>query len=131
MLPNYRRQYRQSMESRQKVYVKQKTVGLHRKSHCFLLTLFLNSVTMLDKTNKQGHIMSLSDLKPNTEAIISDINGDARFISRITSIGLTPGCRVTVIKNDKNRPVLMYSRDTMIAVNRRECADIRVSEINA
>ena len=86
---------------------------------------------MLDKTNKQGDIMSLSDLKPNTEAIISGINGDARFISRITSIGLTPGCRVTVIKNDKNRPVLMYSRDTMIAVNRRECADIRVSEINA
>ena len=75
--------------------------------------------------------MSLSDLKPNTEAVISGINGDARFISRITSIGLTPGCRVTVIKNDKNRPVLMYSRDTMIAVNRRESADIRVSEINA
>ena len=26
------------------------------------------------------------------------------------------GCRVSVIKNDKNRPVLVYSRDTMIAL---------------
>ena len=54
---------------------------------------------------------------------------DARFISRITSIGLTPGCHVQIIKNDKNRPVLLYSRDTMIAVNRRECTGITVTEV--
>ncbi len=70
--------------------------------------------------------MSLNEVKANTDAVISEIKGDARFISRITSIGLTPGCRVSVIKNDKNRPVLLYSRDTMIAVNRMECAGILV-----
>ena len=51
--------------------------------------------------------MVLSELKANTEAVVSGISGDARFISRITSIGLTTGCRVQVIKNDKNRPVLL------------------------
>jgi ferrous iron transport protein A len=75
--------------------------------------------------------MSLNDVRENTDAIISELKGDARFISRITSIGLTPGCRVSIIKNDKNRPVLLYSRDTMIAVNRKECAGIIVSEVKA
>lgn len=73
--------------------------------------------------------MNLGELKENTEAVVSGISGDARFISRITSIGLTPGCRVQIIKNDKNRPVLLYSRDTMIAVNRRECTGITVTEV--
>ena len=75
--------------------------------------------------------MSLNDVRENTDAIISELKGDARFISRITSIGLTPGCRVSIIKNDRNRPVLLYSRDTMIAVNRKECAGILVSEVKA
>ncbi len=75
--------------------------------------------------------MSLNEVRENTDAIINELKGDARFISRITSIGLTPGCRVSIIKNDKNRPVLLYSRDTMIAVNRKECAGILVSEVRA
>ena len=75
--------------------------------------------------------MSLNDVRENTDAIINELKGDARFISRITSIGLTPGCRVSIIKNDRNRPVLLYSRDTMIAVNRKECAGILVSEVKA
>ncbi len=75
--------------------------------------------------------MSLNEVKANTDAVISELKGDARFISRITSIGLTPGCRVSIIKNDKNRPVLLYSRDTMIAVNRKECAGILVAEVKA
>lgn len=75
--------------------------------------------------------MSLGELKENTEAVISGISGDSRFISRITSIGLTPGCRIRVIKNDRNRPVLLYSRDTMIAVNRKECSGITVTEVTA
>lgn len=68
----------------------------------------------------------LSELKKDAEGIIASVNGDQRFISRITSIGLTPGCTVTVIKNEKNRPLLVYSRDTMIALNRKECDFIEV-----
>ena len=68
----------------------------------------------------------LSELKKDEEGIIASVNGDQRFISRITSIGLTPGCTVTVIKNEKNRPLLVYSRDTMIALNRKECDFIEV-----
>ena len=70
----------------------------------------------------------LSDMQANESGQITAINGDSRFVSRITSIGLTPGCKVTVVKNDKRRPLLVYSRDTMIALNRNECDWIDVKE---
>ena len=75
--------------------------------------------------------MKLSELKESQEAVIAKLNGDTRFISRITSIGLTPGCRLQMIKNDRNRPILVYSRDTMIALNRKECSGIEVTEVGA
>ena len=75
--------------------------------------------------------MSLSEVKENREALVSEVNGDTRFMSRITSIGLTPGCRVRVVKNEKNRPLLVYTRDTMIALNRNECKGILVEEVRA
>ncbi len=75
--------------------------------------------------------MKLSDLKENGSAVVSKLEGDNRFISRITSIGLTPGCRVQVIKNDKNRPMLIFSRDTMIALNKKESNGIEVTEVEA
>ncbi len=75
--------------------------------------------------------MSLSEVKENRDAVITALDGDTRFMSRITSIGLTPGCKVSVVKNDKNRPILVYSRDTMIALNRNECNGISVEEVRA
>ena len=70
----------------------------------------------------------LSELSKDANGIIASIHGDSRFVSRITSIGLTPGCRISVIKNEKKRPLLIYSRDTMIALNRKECDWIEVAE---
>ncbi len=75
--------------------------------------------------------MELQELKENREAVVKDLKGDPRFIGRITSIGITPGCRLKVMRNDKNRPMLVYARDTMIALNRKECTGIEVAEVGA
>ncbi|MCR4793009.1 MAG: ferrous iron transport protein A [Lachnospiraceae bacterium] len=74
--------------------------------------------------------MSLVEAKANGEVRVSKISGDARFQSRITSIGITPGCTLKVIRNDRNRPVLVYSRNTMIALNRKECSSIDVEVLS-
>jgi ferrous iron transport protein A len=66
----------------------------------------------------------LSAVKAGERGRIASINGDARFLSRITSIGLTIGSVVEVIQNQKRRPMLVYGRDTMIAINRKECEKI-------
>ncbi|MDC7292024.1 MULTISPECIES: FeoA family protein [unclassified Butyrivibrio] len=73
--------------------------------------------------------MSLSELERNRHAVVEKLTGDERFMSRITSIGLTPGCTIKVIRNDKNRPMLIYTRDTLIALNRNECKGIEVTEV--
>lgn len=70
----------------------------------------------------------ISTIPAGKEAVIVQIDGDTRFLSRITSIGLTTGCNVKIIKNDKNRPLLVYSRDTMIALNKKESENIKVEE---
>ena len=70
----------------------------------------------------------ISTIPAGKEAVIVQIDGDTRFLSRVTSIGLTPGCKVKIIKNDRNRPLLVYSRDTMIALNKKECQNIKVDE---
>ncbi|MBU9728876.1 FeoA family protein [Diplocloster modestus] len=68
----------------------------------------------------------LSEAKNGEQGVISDIQGDTRFLSRVTSIGLTLGCPVTVLQNEKKRPILIYSRDSMVALNREECDKIRI-----
>ena len=70
----------------------------------------------------------LTEMKQGEEGIISSISGDNRYIGRVTSIGITPGCRIRIVKNDKNRPIIVYSRDTMIALNSNESRNIEVEE---
>lgn len=71
----------------------------------------------------------LSEMRPGETGVVSSVNGDNRYVGRITSIGITPGCRVRIIKNDKNRPIIVFSRDTMIALNSNESKNIEVEEV--
>ena len=73
----------------------------------------------------------LSEMKQGEKGIVSSVNGDARYVGRITSIGITPGCKVSIIKNDKRRPLIVFARDTMIALNEKESANIVVEEAGA
>lgn len=68
----------------------------------------------------------LSEVPAGTKGCISFLEGDGRFLSRVTSMGLTIGCPVEVLKNEKRQPILIYARDTMVALNRRECEKIEI-----
>lgn len=72
------------------------------------------------------HMKKLSEARSGEHGIISGIQGDTRFLSRVISIGLTPGCPITVLQNEKKQPILLYSRDSMIALNREECDKIQM-----
>lgn len=71
-------------------------------------------------------MQKLTELLEGQTARIAGIDGDRRYLSRITSIGLNIGCSVEVLQNVKNRPMLLYGRDTMIALNRKESERIQV-----
>ena len=74
-------------------------------------------------------MLTLTQAEEGREYTVKDIKGDARFISRITSIGLTTGAMLKVLRNVKRLPLLIYSRDTMLAINKREAENIHV-EVN-
>lgn len=58
--------------------------------------------------------------------MVKGLSGDSRFLSRITSVGLTVGGVLRVVRNAKRMPVLVYARDTMLAIDKKEAANIQV-----
>lgn len=58
--------------------------------------------------------------------IVKGLSGDNRFLSRITSVGLTVGGVLRVVRNAKRMPILVYTRDTMLAIDKKEAANIQV-----
>ncbi len=70
--------------------------------------------------------MKLTDTKPDQHGLIQRIGGDAHFANRITSIGLTEGTEFQTVRNDRKMPVLIYLRETLIAINRADAERIEV-----
>ncbi len=74
-------------------------------------------------------MLTLNKVNAGQKVVIVEIRGNSRFLSRITSIGLTLGCEIEMLHNEKKFPLLLYSRDTMIALNKEESSDILVEDI--
>ena len=70
--------------------------------------------------------MNLTQTKPDDVGAVGAINADAKFTNRITAIGLTTGTRFQTVRNDKRMPVLIYVRETLIALNRKDAERIEV-----
>lgn len=65
--------------------------------------------------------MKLSEMTAGQEGQIHGLRGSDRFLGRITSVGITVGCHVVVMQNRKKTPVLVYARDSAIALDRDDC----------
>ncbi|MFP3043625.1 ferrous iron transport protein A [Treponema primitia] len=65
-------------------------------------------------------MIALSEMKNGMTGKIVSINGDGRFLNRISAIGIVPGSTIEMVSNQKKYPFLVFGKDTMIAINRRE-----------
>ena len=72
--------------------------------------------------------MKLSELKTGGTGTVTRVAGDARFVSRVTSIGITEGCPIEVVQNVKKRPILLFERDSLMAIDLKDCDLIDVEE---
>ena len=70
--------------------------------------------------------MKLTETRPDQYGVISRISGDAHFMNRITAIGVTEGTAFQTVRNDRKMPVLVYLRETLIAVIRMDAERIEV-----
>lgn len=75
--------------------------------------------------------MKLNEMKSGSQGKVKSLPKDERLLSRITSIGLTEEATFQVVKNDRKMPVLVYVRETLLALNRKDCEKIEVSEVRA
>lgn len=64
----------------------------------------------------------------NTCCRITQIEGTYRFISRVTSLGLSVDATILVLQNRKTTPLLLYSKHTIIALNRKDAQNIFVTD---
>ena len=70
--------------------------------------------------------MRLSEMKEGTRAEISAIRGGAEFQRRITSVGISLGNSIEMMQNDKRNPVMLYVKNTTLALNRKDSELIEV-----
>lgn len=73
--------------------------------------------------------MKLSELKEGTMAKVVSLDADMHFLSRVTSVGVTEGTKIQIVKNDKKMPLLIYVRETLLALNRKDCGRVEVEVI--
>lgn len=71
-------------------------------------------------------MLTLTQVKEGQSCRIKSLSGDKRFISRITSVGLTLGCVVEMMQNKGKYPLLIYTRDSMLAINKKEAGNVFV-----
>ncbi|MCR4896962.1 MAG: ferrous iron transport protein A [Lachnospiraceae bacterium] len=73
--------------------------------------------------------MKLSELAANKHGTVKSLGRDEHFLNRISSVGITEGAVFQVVKNDRKMPMLIYVRETLLALNRKDCEKIEVSEV--
>lgn len=71
----------------------------------------------------------LSNAKPGNTYSVIEIKDEARLVNRLSSMGLMCGSRIEVCQNNPKQPVLIFARDTLIAIGREESKKIWVGGV--
>ena len=75
---------------------------------------------------QDNDILPLHALEAGQVAVIEDVAGDTGFISRISATGFTRKAEVTMLRNFRQAPVIVFIRDTQMALGRIEASRIQV-----
>ena len=68
----------------------------------------------------------LSKGKTGCKYTIVEIADEKRLQNRVSSMGLMPGGILEICQNLKKQPVLIFARDTLIAIGREESEKIMI-----
>jgi ferrous iron transport protein A len=72
------------------------------------------------------HGVSLSAIQTGESVQIQKMQGGHHFLSRLASLGFTPGTRLTVVQNYGRGPIIVTLRHTRVALGRGEADKILV-----
>lgn len=69
---------------------------------------------------------NLTSLKAGEKARVEGLAGGRSFVSRASAMGFTPDTELTVLQNFSKGPLLVFLRDSQIALGRGEAEKIAV-----
>lgn len=75
-------------------------------------------------------MMSLTELSVDNDATISALRIGASEMTRLVSLGFTPGAEVSMAQNYGYGPLIVSVRGTRVALGRLEAAQIFVNRIS-
>ena len=78
----------------------------------------------------QPSIISLAKLASREKGTMIELRGGAHFVSRMATLGFTPGASLTMVQNFGHGPLIVLIRDARIALGRGEANKIRVRKRN-
>ena len=68
----------------------------------------------------------LSSLESGAVGVVQDLNGGRGFVGRVAALGFTPDTQVTMVQNFDRGPLIVFLRDTQIALGRGAAKRIQV-----
>lgn len=74
--------------------------------------------------------MKLDEAPENARYVLRKVDGTGTFCDRARSIGLVEGTTLKVVRNEPKMPILIYVRDTLLAVNRKDAAHTAVVPVH-
>lgn len=83
----------------------------------------------MDCTEGDSVKYMLAETEPGKRYVVTEIKDEARLVNRLSSMGVMCGSRIEVCQNERKQPVLIFTRDTLIAIGRRESEKIVVGDV--
>ena len=71
---------------------------------------------------------TLSNLAPGEVGVVRELAGGWGFMSRLATLGFTPGAKLTMVQNFGHGPLIVSIRGTRIALGRGEAAKVVVTK---
>lgn len=71
----------------------------------------------------------LSEAQAGKTYAVRSIRDEARLTNRLSSMGIMCGSSIEVCQNRKKQPVLIYTRDTLVAIGREESKKIMIGGV--
>ena len=72
----------------------------------------------------------LSALAPGQVGVVRQLAGGRGFVSRLATLGFTPGVKVNMVQNFGRGPLIVLVRDTRVALGRGEARKVLVGRMN-
>jgi len=71
----------------------------------------------------------LSTLAPGEVGVVRQLAGGRGFMSRLATLGFTPGVEVNMVQNFGHGPLIVLVRDTRVALGRGEAMKVLVGRM--